>query len=82
MTVWELKDKLLSGEVRSYAWLPTEHMWADVLTKEMKMPEALEAVLTRNVMTLPETNINEVKAFGNEVRMENIWNRAVKEIDF
>ena len=35
MTVRELKDRLLEGEVESYAWLPTEQMWADVLTKEM-----------------------------------------------
>ena len=82
MTVWELKDKLLDGEVLSYAWLPTEHMWADVLTKEMRMPEALEKVLTENVMVLPKTNINEVKAFGSEVRMENIRNPTVKETGF
>ena len=80
--VWDLKDKLLDGDVLSYAWLPTEHMWADVLTKEMKMPEALERVLMENVVTLPKTNINEVKAFGSEVRMENIRNRAVKEEEF
>ena len=82
MTVWELKDKLLDGEVLSYAWLPMEHMWADVLTKEMRMPEALEKVLTSNVMVLPKTNINEVKAFDSEVRMENIRNRMAKEINF
>ena len=77
MTVRELKDKLLDGEVLSYAWLPTEHMWADILTKEMKIPEALEKVLVENVVVLPKTNINEVKAFDKEVRMENIRNRGV-----
>ena len=77
MTVWGLKDNLLDGEVFSYAWLPTEHMWADILTKEMRMPVALERVLMENVMVLPKTNINEVKAFDKEVRMENIRNRAV-----
>ena len=76
MTVRELKDKLLDGDVLSYAWLPTEHMWADILTKEMRIPEALEKVLVENVMELPKTNINEVKAFDKEVRMENIRNRA------
>ena len=76
MTVWELKDKLLDGEVLSYAWLPTGHMWADILTKEMRMPEALDKVLTENVMMLPKINVNEVKAFDKEVRMENIRNRA------
>ena len=81
MTICELKDKLLSGEVQSYAWLPTESMWADVLTKEMKLPAALELVLMENVMDLPNTSINEVKAFGTEVRMQNIRNRMVKESD-
>ena len=76
MTVRELKDKLVDGEVLSYAWLPTEHMWADILTKEMKIPEALEKVLVKNIMVLPKTNINEVKAFDMEVRMENIRNRG------
>ena len=69
MVVSEIK------EVLSYAWLPTGHMWADILTKEMRMPEALEKVLTENVM-LPKINVNEVKAFDKEVRMENIRNRA------
>ena len=76
MMVRELKDKLLDGEVLSYAWLPTEQMWADILTKEMKIPEALEKVLVENVMELPETDINEVKAFDKEVRMENIRNHG------
>ena len=81
MTVRELKDKLLDGDVLSYAWLPTEHMWADILTKEMRIPEALEKVLVENVMELPKTNINEVKAVDKEVRMENIRNRgAVRDI--
>ena len=82
MTVTELKDKLLEGDVLSYAWLPTEHMWADILTKEMRIPEALEKVLVENVMELPKTNINEVKAFDREVRIENIRNRggAVRDL--
>ena len=58
-----------------------EQMWADVLTKEMRLPEALERVLTENMMDLPNTSINEVKAFGTEVRMQNIRNRSVKESD-
>jgi len=76
MMVRELKDKLVDREVLSYAWLPTEHMWADILTKEMKIPEGLEKVLVDNIMVLPKTNINEVKAFDMEVRMENIRNRG------
>ena len=75
MTVRELKDRLLEGEIESYAWLPTEQMWADVLTKEMRIPSGLEKVLCMNEMDLPNCNINKVKAVDGEVRMENIRNR-------
>ena len=39
--VMELKEGLLEGEILSYTWLPTKHMWADVLTKEMWLPDDL-----------------------------------------
>ena len=78
MMIDNLKERLIEGDILSYAWLPTESMWADLLTKEKRLPENLEDVLMRNVMELPETHINEVKAFGQEVRMTNIRNhRAV-----
>ena len=48
----DLKERLLRGEISSIAWLPTKDMWADMLTKEMKLPEALENILTRNVMNI------------------------------
>ena len=79
MTVRELKDRLLEGEVLSYAWLPTEHMWADVLTKEMRLPEMFEKVLMENYMELPSVHINKVRAVDGEVRMENIRNREVMD---
>ena len=75
MTVWELKDRLLEGEIESYTWLPTEQMWADILTKEMRIPSGLEKVLCMNKMDLPNCNINKVKAVDGEIRMENIRNR-------
>ena len=75
MTVRELKDRLLEGEIASYAWLPTEQMWADALTKEMKIPSGLEKVLQMNEMELPNCNINKVKAVDGEIKMENIRNR-------
>ena len=59
----------------SYAWLPTKEMWADVMTKEMKIPLALEDVITKNVMDLPQPLVNEVKALGSEICMTNIRNR-------
>ena len=71
----DLKERLLSGEITSIAWLPTRNMWADLLTKEIKLPEALEDVLIRNVMDIEDTTINEVKAHGQEVRITNIHDR-------
>ena len=64
MTVRELKDRLLEGEIVSYAWLPTEQMWADTLTKEMKIPSGLEKVLRMNEMELPNCNINKQNQDG------------------
>ena len=51
-------------------------MWVDMLTKEMRLPEALENILTSNVMNIKNNTINEVKAHGQEVRMSNIRNRV------
>ena len=36
MTVKDLKEKCLEGEVLSYAWLPTKEMMADCLTVFVK----------------------------------------------
>ena len=47
MMVHDLKDKLQSGEIMSYQWIPTAQMWADNLTKEMEIPEDLK----RSVIT-------------------------------
>ena len=49
-------------------------MWADILTKETKLPVSLEKVLFRNVMDLKVTTINKVKAHSQEVWMSNIEN--------
>ena len=48
------------------------NMWADLLTKENKLMEALEDILIKNVIDIEDTLINEVKAYGQEVRMTNI----------
>ena len=50
-------------------------MWADILTKEKKVPLQLEDVLTNNKMDLQDTIRNKVMAFGQKVRMTNIRNR-------
>ena len=70
-----LKERLLRGEISSIVWLPTKELWADMLIKEMKLPEALESISTRNDMRIDNAFMNEVKAHGQEVRMSNICNR-------
>ena len=56
-------------------------MWEDLLTKKRKLPEDLEDVLIKNNMNIQDTLINEVKAFGLEVRMTNSHNRRAIEPD-
>ena len=72
----DLKQRLINGGIASYAWLPTSDMWADILTKEKKIPLALEDVFVKNRMNLGDTSINRVMAFGQEVWMTNIRNRS------
>ena len=50
-------------------------MLADVLTKEMKIPQALGDVILKNEISLSQPLVNEVKAVGTEIRMVNIRNR-------
>ena len=42
-------------------------MWADILTKGKKIPPTFEKVIATNTLTLGNTAINNVKAFGQEV---------------
>ena len=67
----------MNGEITSYAWLPTHNLWADILTKEKKVPLNLKDVLIRNQMNLGDTTINKVMAFAQEVQMKNICNRKI-----
>ena len=50
-------------------------MWADMMTKEMKLPSSLEDVILKNVMDLPKPLVKEVKAVGTKICMMNIRNR-------
>ena len=84
-TLWpvimDLKERLLSGEITSIAWLPTKDMWADLLTNETKLPKALEDILPKNIMKIEDVTMNEVKAHRHEVRISNIRNRTKAGID-
>ena len=74
-TVKDLKDKILSGEVKSMSWLSTKNMISDVLTKEKKMPDELKDLLLSNRFALSGEEINLVQAVDGELRMFNIRNR-------
>ena len=75
--ITDLKQRLVEGEITSYAWLPTANMWADILTKEKKIPLDLENVFINNQMNFGDTSVNKVMAFNQEVRMTNIRNRSL-----
>ena len=44
LTVTDLKERLIDGDIYSYSWLPTQSMWADMMTKEMCLPPAFTNV--------------------------------------
>ena len=46
ITVQELKDKLMQGEVTSYQWISTSDMWSDTFTKEMKNGRGISKNMT------------------------------------
>ena len=73
--ITHLKHRLVDEEIASYAWLPTNSLWADILTKEKRMPSTFGDVNAKNNLYLGDTTINKVKAFGQEVWMTNIHNR-------
>ena len=75
LTVTDLKERLIDGDIYSYSWLLMKSMWADMMTKEMELPSALEDVFQKNIMSLPMPLANYVKAIGTEIRISNIRNR-------
>ena len=77
LTMTDLKERLVDRNVFSYSWLPTRNMLADMMMKEMQLPSALENVLLKNDLDLPQPLMNEVKAIGTEIRRDNIRNRLV-----
>ena len=54
-------------------------MWADVLTKKMKLARCLEAVLVSNVAHLLNVSINKVVSVSGKIWMNRINNQNVKK---
>ena len=78
MTVQEIKEKLLEGEIQLYQWLSTKEMWADGLTKEMEMVEGLRQLLKEGKCEMVKEDINKVICENEEIKMLNIRNRKKK----
>ena len=78
MTVTELKEKLLEGEVKSYQWLSTKEMGTDGLTKEMEMAEGLKKLLKEGKCEMVKKEVNKVVCEKDEIKMLNIRNRKQK----
>ena len=78
MTVQEMKEKLLEGEIKSYQWLSTKEMWADAMTKEMEMPEGLRQLLKEGKCRMVKDEVNKVICENEEIKMLSIRNRKKK----
>ena len=81
MTVQEMKEKLIEGEVKSYQWLSTKEMWADGMTKEMEMADGLRKLLQSGKCEIRKEEINKVVYENEEVKMLNIRSRKKREED-
>ena len=78
MTVQELKEKLMQGEVSLYQWISTTDMWSDGLTKEVDMADGLERMLKTGKCMLEDKEVNKVIYKDQEIRMLNIRNKVSK----
>ena len=79
MTVQEMKENLLEGEIKSYQWLSMKEVWADGLTKEMEMAEGLRKLLKNGRCEITKEEVNKVVCENEEIEMLNIRNRKKKE---
>ena len=79
MTVQEMKEKLMDGEVKSYQWLSTKEMWADGMTKEIEMADGLRKLLQSGQCKIQNEEINKVIYENEEIKMVNIRHRKKRE---
>ena len=66
--ITDLKQRLVDEKITSYAWLLTNSMWVDILTREKRMPSTFGDVIAKNKLSLGDTTITKlrqsVKKFG------------------
>ena len=70
-TMSDLKQKLIDGDVRSYSWIETKEMTADILTKEGGDIENVLEVVRENVFRNANTQKNMVTYVDNEFTVQN-----------
>ena len=55
VTVEEMKDILIKGDIKSYQWIRTKKMWSDGLTQEIEMAEGLRRLLKTGKCEIKKT---------------------------
>merc|ERR1711954_473007 len=68
MTVQEMKEKLMEGEIVSYQRLSPKEMWADGLTKEMEMAEGLRQLLKEGNCEIVKEEVNKVVCENEKIK--------------
>ena len=79
MTVQEMKEKLMDGEVKSYQWLSTKEMWADGMTKEIEMADGLRKLLQSGQCKIQNEEINKLIYENEEIKLLNIRDRKKRQ---
>ena len=60
MTVKEMKDNLIEGEVMLNQWVPTNKIWADAITKKLEINEGMQEVMTDGNLDIEDNEITKL----------------------
>ena len=69
--ITDLKESLIDGMVKSFSWLSTKAMVADILTKECKDDGKLEEIMKENVFRFSQSEDNLVEYVDGEIQLKN-----------
>ena len=59
----------MEGEIKSYQWLSTKDMWANVLTKKIEMVEGLRQLLKAGKCEIKKEEVNKVIYENEKIKM-------------
>ena len=74
-SIADFKEDLEQGLVKSYNWLETKEMLADVLTKECRRNQQIVEILERNVFVNARSEKNQVLLGDGEIKITNKTNK-------